>query len=293
MGADVRGSGVDRWNSSSSFGVAQVNQAALHGQQVNALMGLTYRARPNFIVGMLGGYENFSYIDDSVNGKLKGGGWTIGSYLGWKLTPAVRFEAAAAYSGIGYDGTAGTAQAGFPGQRWLFSTGFTGNYKWAGFYFEPSTKVYALWERENAYLDSLGTQQAARTFSTGRASAGSKVSYPFAWVDSVLLAPYVGVYADHYFSEDAAAAIVAAGAVPLASTPLLQGWSARLTGGIGAKLASGATIGLGAELGGIGVNTQIRTFRARAGAILKRMPQSGLVEAAAGQDTAGLGCAVI
>ncbi|MGD5652415.1 hypothetical protein QUT03_22635, partial [Xanthomonas citri pv. citri] len=110
----------------------------------------------------------------------------------------------------------------------------------------------------------LGTQQSARTFSTGRASAGNKMTYPFAWLDSVLLAPYVGVYADYYFTQDDAAAIIAAGGVPLASTPLLQGWSARVTGGVGAKLAGGATIGLGAELGGIGSNTQVWTFKARA-----------------------------
>jgi hypothetical protein len=146
----------------------------------------------------------------------------------------------------------------------MFATGFTGTYKWAGLYLEPSAKVYALWERENAYVDSLGTQQATRTFSTGRASAGNKVAYPVAWIDSVLLAPYLGVYADYYFTQDDAAAIVAAGGIPLASTPLLQGWSARVTGGIGAKLASGVTVGFGAELGGIGGNTQIWTFTGRA-----------------------------
>ncbi|QFI76776.1 hypothetical protein F8237_32880 [Bradyrhizobium betae] len=262
--ADVRGSGVDRWNSSNALGVGQVNQASLRGQQVNALMGLTYRARPNLLVGVLGGYENFSYTDDTVNGKLKGDGWTVGAYLGWKIVPTLRYDAALTYSGIGYDGTAGAAQGNFNGNRWMFSTGFTGTYKWAGLYLEPSAKVYTLWEREDAYVDSLGTQQSARTFSTGRASAGNKMTYPFAWLDSVLLAPYVGVYADYYFTQDDAAAIIAAGGVPLASTPLLQGWSARVTGGVGAKLAGGATIGLGAELGGIGSNTQVWTFKARA-----------------------------
>jgi hypothetical protein len=45
---------------------------------------------------------------------------------------------------------------------------------------------------------------------------------------------------------------------------LLQGWSARVTGGIGARLAGGTTVGFGAELGGIGSNTQIWTFTGRA-----------------------------
>ena len=41
-------------------------------------------------------------------GRLKGDGWTVGAYLGWKMTQGIRFDAAVAYSGIGYDGTAGT-----------------------------------------------------------------------------------------------------------------------------------------------------------------------------------------
>jgi hypothetical protein len=260
---DVRGTGIDRWGSSGSIGQG-ATQATLYGQQINLLSGLTYRARPDLLVGVVGGYENFSYTETDINGKLKGDGWTVGAYLGWKIIPTLRYDAAVTYSGIGYNGVAGTAQGNFNGNRWMFATGFTGSYNWANFNIEPSAKVYALWERENAYVDSLGTSQAARTFSSGRASAGSKVSYPVPWLDSVLLLPYAGVYADYYFTQDDAAAIVAAGGIPLASTPLLQGWSARVTGGIGARLASGAAVGFGAELGGIGGNTQIWTFSGRA-----------------------------
>ncbi|MGX0962453.1 hypothetical protein AB7M63_002902 [Bradyrhizobium japonicum] len=260
---DVRGTGIDQWGSSGNIGQG-ATQATLFGQQINLLSGLTYRARPNLLVGVTGGYENFSYTQTDINGKLKGDGWTVGAYLGWKIIPTLRYDVAVTYSGIGYDGTAGTAQGNFNGNRWIFATGFTGSYSWANFNIEPSAKVYAIWERENAYVDSLGTQQAARTFSSGRASAGNRVSYPVPWLDSVLLVPYAGVFADYYFTQDDAAAIVAAGGIPLASTPLLQGWSARVTGGIGARLAGGTTVGFGAELGGIGSNTQIWTFTGRA-----------------------------
>jgi outer membrane autotransporter protein len=217
---------------------------------------------PNFLVGVVGGYETFSYTEQDINGKLKGQGWTVGSYLGWKLSPTLRYDAAVTYSGIGYDGTAGTAQGNFNGQRWLLSTGLTGTYKMAGVFVEPSARVYALWEKENAYIDSLGTQQARHDFATGRASAGVKASYPVKWIDGVLLAPYAGVYGDYYFTQDDAAMLLAGGA--LGSAPLLQGWSARLTGGLSAKLSGGATLGVGAEYGGIGGNTQIWTLTARA-----------------------------
>jgi outer membrane autotransporter protein len=155
------------------------------------------------------------------------------------------------------------AQGNFGGQRWMVQTGLTGTYKAWGFNVEPSAKVYALWENEGAYVDSLGTQQASHDFSAGRASAGTKVIYPFAWTDTMSLAPDFGIYADYYFNEDAATAFAGAGSLPYASTAM-QGWSARLTGGLSAKFATGGMVGLAAEYGGIGNNFQTWTMRAKA-----------------------------
>ncbi|WP_244422316.1 putative Ig domain-containing protein [Bradyrhizobium sp. ORS 285] len=260
--ADVRGTGVDRFGTTSTGGVTQSSQASLYGQQLNAMMGLTYRASPSILVGVLGGYETFSYTQQDINGKLKGDGWTTGAYLGWKIVPTLRFDAAVAYSGIGYDGSAGTAQGSFNGQRWMLSSGLTGTYKLAGVVLEPSTKVYALWEHQNAYTDSLGTRQGSYDFASGRASSGLRAATPVAWLDSgLLLTPFLGMYGDYYFNKEDANALVAGA---LASTPLLQGWSARFTGGLGIETAGGAGLGLGAEYGGIGGNTRVWTFSAKA-----------------------------
>jgi outer membrane autotransporter protein len=125
--------------------------------------------------------------------------------------------------------------------------------------FEPSARVFALWEHENAYTDSLGTLQDARNFSTGRASVGTKVAYPMAWSGSVAFAPYAGLYADYYFSQDDAQT------AGLTTVPLLQGFAARVTGGISAKFAGGASISTGGEFGGIGMDTHIWTWTTRGG----------------------------
>ena len=259
---DVRGSGIDRWSSAAAPGTG-TTQTSLYGSQVNALMGLTYRAAPNVLVGAIAGYETFSYTEQDINGKLTGDGWTVGSYLGWRITPTLRYDAAVAYSQIGYNGVAGAAQGNFTGNRWLFATGLTGTYKMQDLLIEPSARVYALWEHENAYVDTLGTLQTARDFTSGRASGGVKLSYPLAWLDRVALSPYVGVYGDYYFSRDDAAAL-AAGGLALASTPQLDGWSARLTGGLNARLSGGEMLGAGAEYGGLGSDVRIWRFTAKA-----------------------------
>jgi Autotransporter beta-domain len=254
--AEVRGATLDRWGNLSSVPGATV----LYGNQINLLAGLTRKFTPNFLIGVLGGYETFDYRSDALVGRLKGDGWTVGSYLGWKIAQGVRFDAAVAYSGIGYDGTAGTAAGSFTGNRWLVASGLTGTYSSFGVQIEPSARVYALWERENAYTDTLGTLQTARDFSTGRASGGVKLSYPVTWSATATIAPYVGLYGDYYFNSDSAGA-PAPGAIPFI---VLDGWSARAVGGLTAKFNNGGQIGIGGERSGIGGNFGLWTYRARA-----------------------------
>ena len=245
---DVRGADFDRSTTGSD----------LKGVQVNTLAGITHRVTPDFLLGALGGYEHFDYSSQAFNGVLRGDGWTAGAYMGWRLSQHLRFDAGGAWSDIFVDDTSGTATGNFLGQRWLVTGGLTGTYGWAAFVLEPSARVYALWEHENAYTDSLGTLQPDRNFSTGRASAGGKVTYPFAWSSAVALAPYVGLYGDYYFSMDDAAAIAG-----LTTVPLLQGWSARATAGLAIALRNSASISLGGEYAGIASDTHIWTWRVR------------------------------
>jgi subtilisin family serine protease len=81
----------------------------LKGTQINAIAGLTRKFTPDFLVGVLGGYEHFDYRSQAFNGVLKGDGWTAGGYLGWRLTPNLRFDAGAAWSDILANDTAGMA----------------------------------------------------------------------------------------------------------------------------------------------------------------------------------------
>jgi uncharacterized repeat protein (TIGR01451 family) len=241
--ADVRGT---NWSTSTQTG-------DIRGGQSNGLIGLTRKLTPDVLVGAFGGYEIFDYTSQLLDGRLKGEGWTAGGYLGWHMLPGLRFDAGVARSGISYDGVAGTASGTFPGQRWLATAALVGTYRtMPGFEIEPSARVYALWEHDDAYTDTLGTLQTERTFSTGRASAGTKVAYPWMWSATTTVAPYVGVYADYYFNQDDAALPVAAPL--LLPTEFISGWSARVTSGIAVSTAAGPKLSVGGELGGLGSN---------------------------------------
>ena len=262
--AEVHGAVLDHWSSPAALGAA-TGVPTLYGTQVNLLAGLTRKLTPDFLIGVLGGYETFDYRSDALQGRLTGDGWTAGSYLGWMLTPNIRFNTAVAYSGIGYDGTAGTASGSFGGHRLLASGGLTGSYQSFGFNIEPSARVFALWEHEDAYTDTLGTLQAARDFSTGRASGGVKVAYPIAWTPTTRISPYAGLYGDYYFNQDNAALVsLTAPTVPIPAIYVLDGWSARAVIGVTEQFAGGAQVTVGGERSGIGGNFALWTFRARA-----------------------------
>jgi hypothetical protein len=205
---------------------------------------------PDLLVGAFGGYENFGYNSQSLAGRLSGEGATLGGYVGWKLLDKWRLDLGLAYSRIDYDGVAGAAAGSFGGDRWLGTVALIGTYQLSAFTIEPSARVFSLLEHENAYLDSLGTPQASRDFSTGRASGGTKVSTKWLAGDGLMLSPYLGFYGDYYFTADNAASSAAI----VAATPeaLLMGWSARVTTGITATGKGGASVSLGSELGGIG-----------------------------------------
>ncbi|MGY8678966.1 autotransporter domain-containing protein [Bradyrhizobium sp. UFLA05-153] len=240
--ADIRGSD---WNTSQQTG-------DIRGGQINALFGISHRLTTDILIGAFGGYENFDYTSQLLDGRLKGDGWTAGGYFGWRFLPGMRFDASLARSGISYSGVAGTAFATFPGQRWLATASLIGVYKTHyGVEIEPSLKVYALWEREDAYTDNFGVTESSRSFSEGRASAGAKIMYPWLWTTTVKLTPYVGLYADYYFNRDDATLPVGPLLQP---TQFLQGWSARVTTGVGVTLGAGPRFSVDGELGGLGSN---------------------------------------
>jgi hypothetical protein len=140
----------------------------------------------------------------------------------------------------------------------------TGKYPIQRFEIEPSVRLYALWEHESQFVDSLGTLQGENNFSGGRASGGVRVAYPWLW-STMAVTPYVGLYSDYYFSG-ANAPLFNSATPLLLPTQVMQGWSARVMTGFSLNFAGGARMSLGSELGGLGSqNFTTWTFLGRGG----------------------------
>jgi hypothetical protein len=227
----------------------------LKGTQLNGTAGITRKFGQDFLVGVLGGYEHFDFASQAYNGKLTGDGYTAGGYVGVRLA-ALRFDASGAWSEISAADSAGTASGNFTGHRWFAGAGVTGTFDWSATVFEPSARVYMLWEQENAYTDSLGTLQGSHTFDTGRGSAGMKVSHSFPTPFGAF-APYVGFYGDYYFSKDDATTSTTTTTPAATTVPLIQGAAARATGGVTMMFGGGAQVSVGGEYSGLAQDSRI------------------------------------
>jgi hypothetical protein len=245
--ADVRGTGFDQ------------SSAGDHEEQINVTGGIGRKLSPDLLVGVFTGYENFSFTMESIAGKMTGDGGTIGTYAAWRFAEHWRIDGMLGWSDIFYNGTAGTASGSFTGSRWLGSGGLTGTYRFAGFVLEPSARIYTLWERDNAYTDSLGTAQGVNSFSESRVSTGGKISYPWPSTGNLSVVPYAGLYTDYRFSTANALPV----GVPFVG--IQDGWSERVTTGVTlTRGRAGPSLSLGGELGGLGAGYEIWSANARA-----------------------------
>ena len=228
------------------------------GTQINVTAGLGYKVSPDLVVGALAGYEHFDYDASSTSGSLKGDGGSAGGYFGWRFGDGLKLDAAAVWSHLSYDVTAGAACGSFDANRWLVSGALSGSRKVGGVVWTPSARVFALWENQGAYTDSAAVTHAAQSLSQGRVSGGLKLAYPWLAPNGAIVTPSLGAYADYGFSSTSANSSGSTLTSP-------DGVSARVTSGLSVRNRRDATLSFDGSLGGLGGAYLTWSANARAG----------------------------
>lgn len=227
------------------------------GQQTNGIVGVGYKLTPDFLVGAYGGLETFDYGFEDDDAALTGTGGTVGAYAGWNVLRKLRLEGAAGWSRISYSARAGSTTGDFLGDRLMLSGKLTGTQTWGAYSLSPSAQVFANWEEQQAYTDSAGTLQDDASLYSGRMSLGGQAGRVFALSESVTLSPFAGLYGDWTFSGGDGVSSSEG------DTGFEDGWSARVTGGVGIAAQNGLSLKLTGELGGIAADTQVLSATGR------------------------------
>ena len=227
-------------------------------RQVNLIGGIDYLVTNNFLIGVIGGYEDMRYDFDSLGARVDGSGETVGVYASWRFVPTLRADIAGAWSRLDYGASDDTASGSFDATRSMLSGGVTGGYSFGDYMFEPSVRAFVVWQDEEAWTDSAGSAYDKRDFTAGRVSVGSKLSRQLEPFNGWVTTPYVGLYADYLYSHDDAFT------PGTAFLGLSEDWSARVTSGLELFSAAGHSVSFGSEMGGIGQEELIYTLTGRA-----------------------------
>ena len=219
------------------------------GRQVNLTGGVGYRAAPDLLVGVVAGYEVFDYHSVTFDGDLRGDGTSIGGYVAWR-PDGITFDAMLVYSGLGYDVSAGTASGIFDAARWLVSSGVSVEFSLGdNFTLTPSVRISAIWETQEAWVDSLAAEHAERDWFSASALAGAMLIREFALSDDLTVQLRLGAFAGYRHEEGGH-----------------EGLDGRIEAGAGVATAGGAVFDISGEVGGLGTPAPYWSVRGGIGA---------------------------
>jgi outer membrane autotransporter protein len=245
---------VDVWASATQTGFVG-DQDSEH-QQFNGFLGIDTFITNDLVAGVFAGYEYSNSEFDKLNGELDGGGQSVGAYMAYALSSAIRLDVGVSYSWLAYDLSQNLAEADMDASRTVVFGGLTGAVDTGSLRIEPTADLLAIWQNEDGYTDNFGFDHAERSFTAIRASAGGKFSLIDLGSENWAVTPYAGLYGDYWSIEDDAELSTDAFGV-------IEDLSGRVNAGLSVESRSHAlVIDLSVEYSGIGQDAEVLNGKA-------------------------------
>ena len=217
------------------------------GHAFDLMAGIDYRYNDNTIIGMLGGYgaSDFDVVTNSTDGSFQGDGYSIGPYIGMKLSEHLQFDAMATYTYSDYASVSGTTDGNFNAHRATIAAQLTGTWHYDAFFVSPGIRFVYAQENQNSYTDSAGTTHSSLVIRAGRISIGPKIGYTHKYESGGSFRPWLALNGEYDFSNQGAD--VNSGLPDLSDV-----LSARFKAGFDATTASGIALSLQGNISGLG-----------------------------------------
>lgn len=221
--------------------------SSFDGYMFDVLAGFDYRVDNGVVMGLLGGYGNTDFDTEvsGIKGSFKADGYTVGPYVGVKLSENVQFDILAAYTYSDYDNKLGVTKGDFIAHRVTVAAQVKGTWHYDSYFFEPGVRIVYAEERQDAYTDSADVHHGSLKVRAGRVSIGPKIGYSHTTTDGDTIRPWVAVKGEYDFSNQ--------GNVPTSGLPDLDDvLSARVSLGIDAAMKNGVGLSVQGDVSGLG-----------------------------------------
>ncbi len=186
--AEVYGARADAGNSSSNLWVAYA--------------GAHYFVTPDLLVGAMGQFDWAEESNSVTNSDAEGEGWMIGPYIAMR-TPDHMLTAEARVAWGQSDNEispAGTYRDDFDTTRWLAAGKVSRHFNMGHFTVTPAVSVSYWEEKQEAYIDSLGTAIGEQTQTLGAVRFGPTLSRTIRKDDGSSITPTIGLTGVYNFS---------------------------------------------------------------------------------------------
>ena len=186
----------------------------------------------------------------SDSATVKGTGWMAGPYISARLTNKLFFDARALWGRSSNDiSPVGTYTDNFDTQRQLYSAKLSGTWLAAhGLSMTPDAEVAYFRERQTSYVDSNGDTIDSQSYHIGRLTFSGKIERAWAYSESEVVRPYIGVHGIWDFAKSDETTISG----DTISTKDIYG---RVEVGLTASRSDGASLQFGVTYEGIGDTT--------------------------------------
>jgi len=162
--------------------------------------GGDYVIRPGLLVGALVQFDRTSenIKNPDIWGRIQGGGWMAGPYMGAKLSDHLYFDARAAWGQSSndlslQDNVVGSRTGTFNTERWLTTAALTGNYHFGAFRVSPQLELAWGGQAADAYRTSLGQIVDKTNVTIGRLSFGPEFGYAVMMNNGIVIEPQFSV----------------------------------------------------------------------------------------------------
>ncbi|MGI9365572.1 MAG: autotransporter outer membrane beta-barrel domain-containing protein [Rhizobiaceae bacterium] len=175
------------------------------GHQLSVNVGLDKSVSERLTLGLIGTHSATDIDENFIAANSTTDAYGIGPYFGLFLTETLVLTGSLLHTWTDNETSNGVVSADYDSRDWMINGTLTSYHFVENWMLAPSIGASYNEERDEAYLDTIGTPYAALTTKTGTFSAGGAATYTHYLENGVILQPKLSFEAEWTFERSVSA----------------------------------------------------------------------------------------